>query len=434
MSPAPRLFYLLLLWLGVAVYVSVFPQQQEIWKWSSGIVVVLLLADLLAARHMTALHMERTVMTALAVGNWSPVRLRLHNPTRMYRRIRVFDHYPQSAEMQGLPQQVRLPPQGWAEITYQIRPLQRGSFVFPLVQVHMFSLLGFWKNNLQRPLQSEVHVYPNFATVMKYSLLATDQRLTQMGIRRKRRRGEGLEFHQLREYREGDSLRQIDWKATSRMRKLISRDYQEERDQRVVFLIDCGRRMRAEDGRLSHFDHTLNAVLLLSHVALRQGDAVGIMTFSGQDRWLSPRKSVSSINQVLNTLYDLQPSVQAPDYSNAATRLVARQPRRSLIVLVTNVRDEDTDDLLPALGLLRRHHLVLLASMKEIALDDALAEPVSDFDGAIEHAATHRYLAYRKKAHEQLARGGVFTLDVRPDELPVHMVNRYLEIKSSGLL
>ncbi len=434
MSPAPRLFVLLLLALALAIYVSVFPQHEDIWKSAGSILVVLALSDFLAARYLTALNVERTVTTALSVGTWNPVRLRLHNPTGMHRRVVVFDHYPQSAAMEGLPQEVSLPPQGWAEISYQICPLQRGCFQFPQVQVHVFSLLGLWKKNLLRPVRSEIHVFPNFATVMKYSLLATDQRLTQMGIRRKRRRGEGLEFHQLREYREGDPLRQIDWKASARMRKLIARDYQEERDQRVVFLIDCGRRMRAEDDRLSHFDHTLNAVLLLSHVALRQGDAVGIMTFGGPERWLSPRKSVSSINQILNTLYDLQPGLQAPDYSSAATQLVGRQSRRSLVVLITNVRDEDTDDLLPALALLRRHHLVMLASMREMALDDALDEPVKDFDSALEHAATHNYLAYRRRAHEKLSQGGVFTLDVRPDELPVHMVNRYLDIKTSGLL
>ena len=138
----------------------------------------------------------------------------------------------------------------------------------------MFSVLGLWKKNIIQPLKSEVRNYPNFSSVMKYSLLATDQRLNQMGILKKRRRGEGLNFHQLREYRDGDSLRQIDWNATARTHKLISRDYQEERDQQIIFLVDCGRRMLAHDDQLSHFDHTLNAILLLSHVALRQGDAV----------------------------------------------------------------------------------------------------------------------------------------------------------------
>ena len=116
-------------------------------------------------------------------------------------------------------------------------------------------------------------------------------------------------------------MRQIDWKATSRIRKLISREYQDQRDQQVFFLIDCGRRMTAKDGELSHFDHALNSVLLLAYVALRQGDAVGLMTFGGAPRYVAARKGAGMVNVVLNALYDLQPGMSSPDYANAATDL-----------------------------------------------------------------------------------------------------------------
>ncbi|MGQ0658030.1 MAG: DUF58 domain-containing protein [Chromatiales bacterium] len=137
--------------------------------------------------------------------------------------------------------------------------------------------------------------------------------------RHKRRRGEGLEFHQLREYRGGDSLRQIDWKATSRQRKLVSREYQDERDQHVFFLVDCGRRMATKDGELSHFDMSLNAVLLLAYVALRQGDAVGVMTFSGKPRYLPAQKGMPTLTRLLEFLFDL--SAITADLGLCARRL-----------------------------------------------------------------------------------------------------------------
>jgi uncharacterized protein (DUF58 family) len=298
----------------------------------------------------------------------------------------------------------------------------------------MFSVLGLWKKNITQPLLSEVKNYPNFSSVMKYTLLATDQRLNQMGILKKRRRGEGLDFHQLREYRDGDSLRQIDWKATARTHKLISRDYQEERDQQVIFLVDCGRRMLAHDDQLSHFDHTLNAILLLSHVALRQGDAVGLMTFSGDERWIPPRKSIGNVNSILNSIYDLQPSLKSPDYSRAATELMKRQKRRALVILITNLRDEDTAELLPALHIMRKRHLVLLASMQESAINKLLNQPVYDFESALNHASAQHYLGYRRDAHQQIDGAGVLYTDVMPQDLPINIVNRYLEVKSSGQL
>jgi uncharacterized protein (DUF58 family) len=277
-------------------------------------------------------------------------------------------------------------------------------------------------------------VYPNFSAVAKYALMATDNRLSQMGVRKRRRRGEGLEFHQLREYRPGDSLRQVDWKATSRHRKLISREYQDSRDQQIVFMIDCGRRMTARDDDLSHFDHTLNSVLLLSYVALRQGDAVGLMTFSGERRYIAPCKGAGMVNTVLNSIYDLQPSMQSPDYASAATELHKRLRKRSLVVMVTNLRDEDAGEVLPALNLLGRRHLVLLASLRESVLASVLAQPVNDFDDALRLSATQRYLLARRKVHDAVSKLGAMSLDVEPEKLPISMVNRYLDIKLSGRL
>lgn len=160
-----------------------------------------------------------------------------------------------------------------------------------------------------------------------------------------RRRGDGQTFLQLREYRIGDSLRQIDWKATARMRKPIARDYQDERNQTVLFLLDCSRRMRAQDDDLSHFDHALNAMILLAYVALRQGDAVGVQSFGGEQRQLAPRSGPGRLTALINAVYDLQPTIDPPDYAEAAQLILKRQRKRALIVLLTNLRDEDQAEL-----------------------------------------------------------------------------------------
>jgi hypothetical protein len=144
----------------------------------------------------------------------------------------------------------------------------------------------FWRS-YRVPLTQQVKVYPNYAPVMRLSLLATEHRQDQMGIVRRARGGSSRDFHQLRDYRQGDSLSQIDWKSTSRRLQLISRDYQEQRNQQIVFLLDSGRRMRSLDGDVPHFDHCLNALLMLSYVALRQarpGEARQILTAGEEPR------------------------------------------------------------------------------------------------------------------------------------------------------
>ena len=323
----------------------------------------------------------------------------------------------------------------WLKAGYRILVTERGRQEFSAVDLRLCSPLRLWLIAETLPVTSSVRVYPDFARITQYTLLATDNRLSQIGVLQRRRRGEGMEFHQLRDYRQEDSPRQIDWKASSRMGRLISREYQDERDQQIVFLLDCGSRMRARDGELSHFDHTLNAMLLLSYVALGQGDAVGLSTFGHEHpRYLPPKKSVATVNRLLNTVYDLQPTLQTPDYLVAAESLLKHLSKRTLIILVTNVRDEDDDTLSPAMTLLRRRHAVTLASLKETVLDELIEAPVTDFDTALTRAASLEYLHSRRRQTAILRHGGVQIVDVSPHQLPVALINHYWERKRAGAI
>ena len=202
--------------------------------------------------------------------------------------------------------------------------------------------------------------------------------------------------------------------------------------------IDCGRRMSAADSDLSHlrhFDHVLNAALLLAYVSLRQGDAVGYMTFATPEpRYSAPRKSGATVNRLLNGLYDIQPGLMAPDYYLAAVALSTRLKRRAFVIVLSNLRDEDDDVLAPALRLFRQRHLVLFASLREPSLDETLVRPVRNLDTALTHAAAQDYLQERSRAIKRIEHGGTMTIDVEPRKLPIALVNRYLEIKRAGRL
>ncbi len=434
MIPAVRLLVVLTCLAVLALVASIWPPLQPLFKWVAIGMLATVLVDAARAFAIPTLSVEREHSGTLPLDMPSEVRLSVRNEGHRRFRLELFDHHPQHAVVDGLPQSLTVEAATIAQCSYELKPMRRGQWNFDGVQLRIWSPLGFWQRRRYVGPSTSVRVYPNFAPVIKYSLLATENRLSQMGIKRSRRRGEGMEFEQLRDYRLGDPLRQIDWNASSRVQRLISREYEEERDQEVIFLLDCGRRMRSEDGALSHFDHALNAVLLLSHVALRQGDAVGAMSFAGPPRYLAPRKGVSAVNTVLNTLYDIHPGLATPDYSKAARDLLLRQRKRSLVVLVSNLRDEDASDLLPALELLRQRHLVLVASLREAVIDQALAAPVDDFDSALEYSAVHDYLAARQETHAAIAGRGALLVDVTPAQLPLAIVNRYLDAKRSGYL
>jgi uncharacterized protein (DUF58 family) len=335
--------------------------------------------------------------------------------------------------MTGLPFSVVVPAKGFAQTAYKVRPTERGDLRFSRAEARIASPFGLWDVTTRIGAEQVARCFPDFAELADYALFATENRLSRIGVLQRRRRGAGLEFHQLREYREGDALRQIDWKATSRHGRLIAREYEDERDQQIVFLVDCGRRMIDREGTLSHFDEVLNAVLLLAFVALRQGDAAGLMTFAdSEERFVPPRKSRSTINVLLETLYDAQPTLRPPDYYAAATILSQRLKRRSLVVIVSNLRDEDEETLAPALALLRRKHLVLFANLRESSLESLRSGAITTLDEALTYAAGAAYERDRTAALRRIESGGTMLFDTVPSKLAVTLVNRYLDLKSSG--
>ena len=432
--PRRPLLLLAALWLLLAIGSGVGWWPVALWLYAG---VFLAAATLIDAYRLLVLPLpavHRDTATAYAAGRWHDVRLLLSNDTHRSIHARVHDLHPPAIQSRDLPQEIEIPARGWAQLTYGLRSSRRGAFEFDRVALRMRSALGLLERQVRTGHAQGVRVYPDFGALSGYALLATDHRLSQLGVLQRRRRGEGMDFHQLREYRIGDSLRRIDWKATSRMHRLISREYQDERDQAIVIVLDCSRRMAARDGEMSHFDATLNAALLLCHVSLHHGDSVGVLTMAGEPRFIAPRKSRATITLMLHELYDLEPSMRAPDYHAAALEIMHRVRKRALVIVLSNLRDEDDDTLLPALQVLRRRHLVLFASLRERILTEALSARVSDFDGALAHAAAADYLRDRLASFRRLERHGAQLLDVEPQELALALVNRYLDIKRSGML
>ena len=400
--------------------------------------LVIALLDFILSRRFPAVEITRELPGNLAVDKWTPVTLRIRHRFNQATGIRVFDGVPARSNYQHLPLTIELQPDKTSHSEYLLRPLERGQLQLTPAHIELSSPFGLWNIRYQTGPTNEVKVYPDFVAIANYAILATENHTSQMGIRKKQRRGEGMEFHQLREYRQGDSLRQLDWKATSRRQKLIARDYQDERDQHIVLMIDSGRRMRAKDDELSHFDHALNAMLLVSYIALRQGDSVSLMSFgnetSNKHRWIPPQKGTERVSVLLNGIYDLQASQSTADYITAAEKLSVLQPKRSLIILVTNSRDEDNSELLLATNLLKKRHLVMIANIREQILDDLNDQPVNTFDDALNYAGVRRFLHERSESHKKLTAAGVYAVDCTANQLAVRVANAYLEIKGAGVL
>lgn len=386
-------------------------------------------------------QLTRLIPASLAVGVQRDVELTIDSPGAIAWRIEIYDHSDPSLLTQGLPTTLAIGAGKRVTYTYRITPTRRGEVSFSAADARVHSRYGFCQL-LERLGKTESRrVYPDFAQVARYAWLAGDRRLAEIGIKTYRRRGAGTDFQQLAEYRTGDPVRWIDWKATSRFGKPIVREFQDARDQCVMLLVDCGRRMRADDTQAglgqSHFDQVLNAVMLLSYVALKQGDEVGAMTFGtppGAGKSFAPRKGVKALNALMGELYAVQPTPTHSDYIDAARTFLQRHNKRSLVIIITNFRDEDSAELGSALKLLRTRHLVLLASLREGIVRELASQPLTSTETAVEIASAHMFEQSRRDAFNRLAAHDALMVDAEPQRLGIELVNRYQAAKGAGLI
>ncbi|OOG64110.1 hypothetical protein B0E46_08385 [Rhodanobacter sp. B04] len=435
MRPAPLLLWLLAGWAALGMFASVAWLPLSAWLAYGLLVALLALADGLRLWRMPSPGLQREVASVMPLGQEARIGLRLRAVIARTQELRLHDLHPGGWAVRGMPRALSLQPGNEVLLDYMVTPDARGQFNFDGCHLQLRSPWRCWAARRVIGITSTVKVYPNFASLAELAGLSVELASRSVGARLQRRRGDGTEFQELRDYRVGDSLRKIDWKATARSSRLISREYRDERNQQVVLMLDCGRRMLAQDDHLAHFDHVLNASLALASIALRQGDAVGLLACTGQQqRWLPPQQGSGGMDMLLAAGYDLQAMPLATDYLAAASALRAHQQRRALIVLVTNVRDEDDAELRTAVAMLAQRHLVMLVSLRELALDRVAVEAGDSLETGIRSAAAMHYLAERERVHEGLRREGVNTLDVSCNELSGVLIERYLSLKRGGRL
>ena len=408
------------------------------------LLVAVTIADFVITRRAwrsSMVRMVRRLPPAFAVGVQKSVVVLVEAEGRRAWACRLYDHADPSLLTSGMPRQFTLGAGKQIELSYSVTPTRRGEVVFEPADVHVRSRLGLCELMERLGERAERRVYPDFQQIARYAWLSGDRRLQEIGIKTFQQRGEGTDFKQLSEYRYGDPVRHIDWKATLRMGKPVIREFQDERDQCVLLLIDSGRRMRADDRTggigTSHFDQVLNAVMLLSYVALKQGDAVGAMTFGsppGAERVFSPRKGAQTLDSLMGALYAVQPTPTHSDYVAAAQTLLARYPKRALVIVITNFRDEDSSELSQALRLLRSRHLVMLASLRERIVGELIAQPLTTGDAVLDVASAHLYEQSRRDAFVRLSARDALMVDAEPERLGVELVNRYHAVKRAGLI
>ena len=382
-----------------------------------------------------AVEFARAVPSSIGIGDDAQGQYMLQSRSARTVRATITDLFPAGLRGGVGQETLVLPPLGSAELTFDLRGMRRGRLAPGQVGLRLRTRAGLLARRVTYTPDDAVLVTPSVAGVRRFRLLALQHRLHDVGVRALRRRGEGRAFAALREYVVGDDPRHIDWKATGKRRKLITREYTIEQAQTVFTLIDAGRSMTQLAGDYARFEHALSSALVLTDVAATAGDRVGTLVFDDEVRAFVPaQRGQAALRGIRDALVPVEATLAEPDYATAFRLFATRQRKRALVVFFTDVIDARASRaLLAQLTRGASRHLVVVVALRNDALF-AAAKPGTGEDGLFQAAAAEELIGAREEALERMRRAGITVLDVSPQAMTAAVVNRYLEIKSRGAL
>jgi uncharacterized protein (DUF58 family) len=431
-----------MMWLAAvplaASLALVFDRQALWWPLMTldGALILIAVADALTIPRRSVFSVEREVGRVASLEKSHAASLIVNNAARRGFRLSIRDDVDEQLAAEPDQFDIRIAPRSRATLHYTLRPRRRGAFRLAEVYIRVRSRFGLWQRLLDYPCENAIHVYPDMKQLGEYAVLARTNRLSLLGVRRTRKIGQDNEFERLRDYTLDDNYKHIDWRTTARRGKLTVKDYQSSQSQRIIFLVDCGRMMTNEASGVSLLDHALNAALMLSYVALRQGDAVGMIAFSDEIHSFVPARSgMNQMNHLLHASFDRFPRLVESRYDQAFVYLNAHCRKRALVVLASNVIDEvNAHQVERYLANLSGKHLPLAVLLRDHRLFSAVDAYEPQGTALYRAAAAAEILSWRRQVLSNLQQQGVLALDVFPEQMTAPLVNQYLEVKARHLL
>ena len=401
------------------------------------VALVWLDAALAVSLDQDGLLVWREPLPALSVGHVGEVGYRWSNGGPRRARLRVREIRPDLLGGVQPPRALTVPADGDKRETLSVVPLHRGREESGGFVVDSFGPLGLGRRRARVELPWEVIVYPPLVSIRLRASVAQARRRRDAGMKAIRELGEGRLFESLREWVPGDDIRHIDWKATARRRKVITRQYEAERRQQVLLVLDLGRLMTADiAGGVARLDFVVQAALELAYAAAQHDDNVGIMTFAdGVQHFVAPERGRAGVRRVLDVLAVVEPKLVEPDYPGAFRYLAARNRKRALTVLFTDVIDRFASDALVSnVASLRPRHVPLAVTLRNPELDAVAALRPAESRDAFRKAAAEELLHAREEALGHMRRAGVVVIDVTPQRAAQAVVSKYLDLKRRGVL
>ena len=410
--------------------------------------------DFLKTPLFARVEVSREMNSKFSLGTENAVTMRVVNRSGYRLRLRLKDDFPSTFQFDRVIHETYVGAATQELLTYQLTPPRRGVYHFGDIHVQCWGILGLIIRQRRIETAAEVKVFPNLHTIRQYELLVRRGMLSQIGLKNSRQFGEGTEFERLRDYAPDDDIRRVDWKATSRHQKPIVREFETERSQDVVIMLDAGRLMGSpiltepqedeiggvHNAELSQqrsmikLDYAINTTLVTSYVATLKGDKVGLIAFSDAiQRYLDPKAGKKQFLALLEATYALQVHPVEPDFETAFKYLASKQRKRALIILFTDILDKDAaEGLARYASKLTRHHLIACVTLTDSSIVALATQELTTSKIVYQKAIAERLLQEKQATLQILRRGGIITIDVPAHQLTMTVVNKYLELKAKS--
>lgn len=411
-----------------------FPIAQVLFA----VALTALLADgLLLFGKRQPISAKRILSNFFSIGEQNPVTIQIRNLSSLLLGVRVIDEAPVQLQARNQSEHLRVAPRDARQLTYYVRPLTRGLYAFGKLNIYVSTALGLIERRIRFVNEAEVKVYPSVMQMKRFELRTLHKLARYEGVKKVRKIGHSYEFEQIKEYVPGDDYRAVNWKATGRQGgKLMVNQYEDERAQQIYTLIDKSRSMRLPFHGLSLMDHAINTALVLTNVALQKTDRPGLITFADKiDSIIKANSSPLQLEMILQSLYNQTESDLEGNFELLYRAVRKYVKGRSLLVLMSNFETlHSMERALPLLRRLSRLHLMVVIFFENTEIADYSNTTAENLEDIYDQTIARKFLAEKKRMVTELENYGIKAVLTRPEDLTVHVINAYLELKARGMI
>ena len=399
-------------------------------------IIITLFDALLLFNKKVNIHSQRKLPKLLSLGDANKIILNLTNPSDFNLKATIIEELPVQFQKRDFNIIYELAAKEEKEIQYELTPVVRGEYAFGFTNIFLETRIGLVQRRIKGSAEATIPVYPSIIQMREMELKALSSLSYQEGIKKVRRLGHSYEFEQIKNYVRGDDYRSINWKASSRRGTLMVNQYEDERAQQVYSIIDKSRNMKMPFNGMSLMDYAVNTSLAISNIVLQKYDRAGLITFSDKiGTVIKADKKPTQLNKILSALYNEKSGKLESDFEllyYASRKLITR---RSLLLLYTNFESKfSLERVLPILRRISKFHLLVVIIFENTEINNFVEKEVSDTEGIYYQTIARKFLNEKEQMVQMLQQFGIQAILTKPEDLSINTVNKYLALKSRGLI